>query len=399
MSDLVEHLVSLRAGGKVLEGWNSYEIDIDMLQPADDFSVTLGPVEPVDESDFAEAWAAVAPDTEIEVYVDGIRVLSGFVDDRRASSDPDAGDTMTVNGRDRGGRLVDESCPLMSFRGLEIEALAQKTVTPWFESVSLSNVENRALILGVKKGARAGKVQHEGAAGVKHRKKKHPNIYRKVQAGETRWAVLEYYLRELELLGWAAADGKSFVIGEPNYDQEPTFSFFHPRAGSRRSQESNVNSFEVVDSVGERYSQIVAVGAHVGNAVNYGEKTVKRRGVATDGPGAFGIGKSFQHRKVLLLPDDGIRDDAQATIRAEREMAERDAAGHTVRLVVDGHGQLAARARRSTLFAFDTIAHVESEVFGIRGSYYITKVVFRGDADNGPTTEISLVPKGTVLKV
>jgi prophage tail gpP-like protein len=301
-------------------------------------------------------------------------------------------DTITISGRDRAGRLVDESMELIAFKGLGLQELAQKIVGPWFSRIDLSNATNRALVMGKARGAKGGRAYKE------------PNIprsaraYRKVEPGETRWGVLEYFLREMELLAWPSADGKALIIGKPNYDQEPTFKFFHPRAGSRRAAEGNCVSFSLRQSVGERYSQVIAVGANAGGIVNYGEKTVKRRGVASNGPGLYGIGADFTHRKVLLLSDDAVKDDAQALVRAARELAERDAQGYEITVQVAGHAQEVAGGRAPTLYACDTMAHVESEVFGVRGLFLVTSVRFKRDRQQGEVTEIRLVPKGTALK-
>ncbi len=385
-----QHKVTIRAGRVVIENWTSYDIQSDMLTAADAFTLALGPADPEDE-EFGAIWSAVAPDAEVQVLLDDVTLMSGFVDDRIGNSAMDA-DTITVSGRDRAGRLLDESMELVAFKGLGLVELAQKIAGPWFERIELSNATNRALVMGKARGAKGGRAYKEPSI------PRSARAYRKVEPGETRWGVLEYFLREMELLAWPSADGKALIIGKPNYDQEPTFKFFHPRAGSRRAVEGNCLSFSIRQSVGERYSQVIAVGSNAAGILNYGEKSVKRRGVASNGAGLYGVGKDFTRRKVLLLSDDAVKDDAQAKVRAEREMAERDAQGYEITVQVEGHAQDVAGGRAPTLYACDAMAHVESEVFGVKGLFMITSVRFKRDRQQGEITELRLVPKGTLLK-
>lgn len=385
----VEHIVTLRSRGLQIENWTSYSISCDMLTVADQFELQLGPADPIGE-EFGAVWAAVKPDSRVEVFLDDVPIVTGYIDDRTGTSTMQ-GDTIDVSGRDIMGRLLDESAPLISFRGLQLDALALKVGAPWVQAVSFDNSKNRNVVTGRGRGAKGGRVFREPGA------ERTPRVYRKVEPGETKWGVLEFFLRENELLAWSAADGRTLIIGQPNYDQEPTFRFFHPAANSPREQEGNCASFTVRDSVGERYSQIIAMGANAGNARDYAEKVVHRKGVALDGEGPGGIGADFQHRKLLMLADDAIRNDKQAQVRALREMAERDANGHEVTLTVHGHSQLLAGARAPTLYACDTMAHVQSEVFGVDGLYLITSARFHRTRAEA-TTELRLVPKGTLLR-
>jgi prophage tail gpP-like protein len=405
MADELQHRVSVRAAGVEIHNWNNYDVVCDMVNPADSFSLSLGPVDPFDigaaararalgVEDFGEAWHALRPDSLVEILIDDVIVMSGFVDERIGASSQ--ADTLSINGRDKCGRLLDESMPLIKFNGLSLEALCLKICSPWLDKVAFSNTTNRSLVIGRGRGAKGGRVFKDPNAipGIRH-----PRTYRKVEPGETRWNVLAYFMHENDLLAWGAADGRSLIVGEPNYDQEPTFRFFHPRAGSTREHLGNCTDFNVRDSVADRYSAIIAMGSNAGTARDYGESVVHRKGVARSGPRQYGEGADFQHRKVLLVPDDAIKNDKQAQTRAEREMAERDAGGHEITLTAYDHGQLFdSTARRASLFACDTIAHVESEVFGIKADYLITSVRFHG-AREKRTTEIKLVPKGTLLRL
>jgi prophage tail gpP-like protein len=378
----LEHKVTLSVGIYSIEGWLTYDILNDMMSPADAFSMSVGPVTP-------ELWRALERDAEVQVFLDDTRILSGFLDRRQGSSSKQSGSQVSISGRDRGGRLLDERMPLIGFAGLGIADLAKLCAGPWVESVALSNATNRRLVAG--KGAKMGRISAEPAIDVRPRTEGEKP--RKVRPGETRWQVLSQFLEEGKLLAWLSADGKTLVVGQPNYSQEPTFQFFHAAPGSRRGGDSNVESFEVSDDVSERYSRIICIA----DSTDTDGETIRCKGETSNGPGVDGIGKDFTHPKVMIVTDSDVRTNRMATVRAEREMAERDSAGHEVRIVVKGHGQLVAGAQRPTLYAFDTMARVESEDFEIKGDYLITSTRFTMSKDAGPVTELRLVPKGTVL--
>jgi prophage tail gpP-like protein len=320
----------------------------------------------------------------VRVRIDGVTVLDGFIDTRHKSS---AQGTMTISGRDKAGRMVQESAPLFRYGGLGLRELAEQLAAPWFPRVTLSNARNRDLVRG---------------GGAKARARREPPVFnaqaapRRVEPGQTRWAVLELFVREAGYLAWSAADGEELVIGLPNYEQAPQFRFFHPREGSARIAESNVIELEVIESTADRYSVVVVLGAGRGDAVNFGDN-VRRRGVAKNNPATpHGDGRDFSAPKRLVIADDSLRSQTAAQARAEQEMAERDATRLTVPIIAAKHGQLVA-GDRPTLFAFDTMAHIEDEETGVCGAFLITKASYRADRQTGEQTIMEAVPKDTRL--
>lgn len=380
MTDVREHLVRVRAGQKFVDRWTSYSVNLDMLQPADRFDLTVGNVD-------ADLFKTFAPDQAVEVLLDETTICTGFIDDRFPRSDR-GGAVMSISGRDKGGRLCDESAPLTTFKGLGLTDLAKIVVAPWFSSVSLSNARNRQLLRGG--GGRLAKASSEpilvGRA-----------VQKKVNPGESRWQVLQHVLEEAELLGWSSADGKEFIIGQPNYAQETQFRFVAPGPGSAKRPEGNVKAWELRDSVGERYARVVACGSGQGDSSNYSDRVNKRRGDARNGPNADGTGKDFRFPKTLLVSDDDVRSQEAAEIRARREMAERDAGGRLLQLTVRGHSQVVG-GKKPVFYTFDAMADVELEVIGIRGRFLITGVTFSVDRQGGGQTVLDLVPEGTVLR-
>lgn len=361
------------------------DVTCDMLAFADEF--TLG-------FPFTrEYWELTAPDSEVQVYVDDVRILTGFVDDQRKVTSREEGSSIRITGRDKGGRLVDESAPLVKYAGLGILDLAVPVVAPWFTTVSLSNARNRQLIRG--RGRRLAAAAGEPPIITDRKAEK------KVEPGESRADVLGHFLDEAGLLAWSSADGREFIVGKPNHDQAPQWRFLMAREGSARAGEANVELAEDGRSVAERYARIQVCGTSKGSSVSYGANVTKRTAVARNNPVIDdGTGLDFQRPKSLLLADNDITSAAAAKVRAEREMRLRDASARTLEITVPGYGQVLGGdpASRPAIYCFDTIARYEDEETEDVDDFLVTRLRFATDRQGGQWSAISMVPRGTELR-
>jgi prophage tail gpP-like protein len=418
------HEIHVIADRHRIPGWKDYTISVDMLQPADAFSMSVRFT--------PEAWELLALDQLITVCVDSTKILTGYIDEREKVSEPGGGTMIQISGRDKTGRLVDESSPLFQYGGLRLRELAEKIVglvdddEPLFESVTLTNTRNRSLLRNVR--ARKAKVVREpiidGIVGVFRplagtfgyqlgtvgRKIERPPIIdpgiftgrarpRKVAPGSSRWSVLESFLREARLLAWSTGDGKELFIGLPNYDQQNQYMFFEAGADSSNRDDTNC-AIRVRQTNAERYSRITAIGASKASGASYGKNVSKRIAVVFDNPEntTDGTGISFRRRKALIVSDDSIKSARDALERAEREKLERDANAVEVIVRAPGHSQLYS-GEEPTLFAVDTMARVIDEDTSISADMLITSVEYRQSRDEGTTTELRLVPRGTLLQL
>lgn len=387
------HSLDVRIGSITVERWNDYSIDHDMLEPADSFRLTL-------DAATIDHYLLAPPDTYVEIVLDDVTILSGYTDERKWHAAREE-KSLVITGRDKGGRLVDESMPLGDLAGLGIQDLAERVVgignldTPWFDRVLLSNAENRALVRGGRRPTGKAKLT-KVISEPKFEKKVRSEL--RVHPGQTRWQTLRNFLDECELMAWAAADGRALIIGEPNYDQEPQYSFFAPAPKSVRSSEGNILEYDLSDSVAERYSALITVGAGRADDDDDGPSVTQHRFEVKNGTGRYGVGGDFTFPKVLIFADDDCRTQELTEKRARREMAVRDASSLSIELTVQGHGQAPDRFSPTTLYAFDTIAHVEIEELGVTGLYLVTGLTFQHNREQGETTKLKLVPKGTVLR-
>ncbi len=425
------HEVSVNITGKKIAGWKSYTIESDILQPADSFDLSL--------KFSTQAWDLCRTDAPIAVFIDQVRILSGFIGSRKKVPG-EGGTELQIAGRDQSGRLVDESSSLFSYGGLGIKELAERIVgigqaDSMFTKVTLVNTRNRNLLR--KTTARQAKVVREPvppgtdlyrkgkgplitffgdvvtttAAGrtivtgtIARPPKITPGIFKgrsvkkKVTPGQSRWAVLEEFLKEARLLAWSTGDGRELFIGIPNFEQQPQYAFYEASADSASRSRTNA-SITVEENVEELYSMYTVVGASRGGSANYGKDVTKNRAVIYDNPlnETDGTGARFLRRKALLITDDGIKNQRDALERAEREQQEREINFSVITVNVPGHSQLYA-GETSAIYAVDTMARVWDEDTRTKGKYFVTRCTYTGSVA-GTTTELSLVPEGTLLQL
>jgi len=354
-----------------------------MLEVADTWSIRL----PFTR----DAFQFAGPDNPIVIEINGSPVLTGLIDDSEKIITRDSGSYLQLAGRDRGGRLVDESAPLFTFSGLGIKQLAEKLVLQWFPEVVLQNTTNRRLTSG--KSARQAKVSSEPPIGTGGSDK------HKVSPGETRSQVLEFFLERGGLTAWSSADGRQFVVGKPNYSQEPQFQLIAPRLGSRRPPGRDVIEVRHKESTGDRYARITVMGAAAGDDTNFGAN-VRRRATARQGPNPDGTGGSFRIPKELILLDQDLPTAKSAQERVDREMALRESKALELSVVVEGHSQPMSDGTPAN-WSIDKMVRFVDEEIEARGNpteFLVTKVEFSADRGSGQRTALTLVPKGTDLR-
>lgn len=380
MSDVepAEHDISIVVSGVQVVGWEKYELVLDMLRFDDHLSMQI----PFSR----EVWDLCKPDAPIKFFIDDVQFLDGFID---TSPLPEDEEVVTVTARDRLGRVVQESAPGIRFAGLKLNDLVVKLVHPWFEVVTNSNALNRTVLRGRGKKAKAA------AESVKlFSQKKLDSI---IEPGQTRGTVLQNVLKQVGCIAFSSGDGKTLFVGQPDYNQEPQFRFFMPKANSARIDEGTVRAMGVHRSTEQRYSEVIVVGSGTGTDENYGPRVTSLYGVAKNNPAtADGTGLDFTAPKRLVVPRQ-IQNQAEAVELAKREMAQRDVTGNMVTVRVAGHGQKDRASSFVTLFAPDTLASVEDERTGTHGIYILTKCTMRGERKGGEETSLELLPKGSEL--
>jgi prophage tail gpP-like protein len=368
------HRVSVTIGGLQIDGWIDYEVLSTMIEPADGFTLT--------RPFSLDAWNLCRLDEAVKVAIDGTVILDGFIDDR--ARDAREG-TMEIAGRDKSGRLVQESIPNVGgWDGLLLDEAVRRLSAPWYTGITFNNARNRSVARG--KGHKAAAGSEPAFFKVKGRlDEEHAG---RIDPGETRWNVIEQLCSSIGVLCWSSADGRELVIGQPNYSQEIQFLFRHSRDGS------TVENLKLRESVRDAYALIEMHGAGAGDDADFGDNVTSFLGTAKDGPKPDGTGNHFLRPKRLAMLQRAQASNAEAQRAAAREMKRRSF--HLRQLTVDAarHGQIVA-GKTTTLFATDTLARVVDDDLQMDEAWLIYACSFKGSRAGGETTHLMLVPRGT----
>jgi prophage tail gpP-like protein len=208
--------------------------------------------------------------------------------------------------------------------------------------------------------------------------------------------IIQDLCSEAGYLVWSSADGTELIIGAPNYSQEMQFLIANP--GENQKADATANRLHFKESVADRYSLIMALGSGRGDAANYGASTVTRRDVVTNGPGIDGTGVDFIFPKRLILAERTLLNIEEAKQYAQREMNRRDFHKMIVTANMPAHGQISAGSTPS-LYAPNTLARVidGEQDLPVDGAFMIYTCKYKSTRDGGESTELSLVPRGTVF--
>lgn len=376
-----EHVVAVVVDGQEITGWVEYQITNSIVEPADTFSLTV----PASQ-DSRALWRALRTDRLVKVTVDRIPRITGHIDEPVYQA---AAGTITITGRCKIGRLVQESAPSVDYSGLTAFGLIQKLAEPHFKKVTASNARNRRVLRGKGKKARAdeNKVYLDSRKGTR------------IEAGQPKWQVIQELLDQMGYLAWSSGDGTELVVGKPDFGQEIQYKLVHPRhedLARSINREELVKDLQLTYSSADRYSRIVVLGSGAGTAANYGLSVAARAGEYKDGPGEQGEGRDFSVQKVLVIADKGIKDRTTAQVEAEREAARRNMHARIARITMPYHGQLVGGQHR-TLYTPDTLAFLDERVTSTKGAWMLVSTTLRASRQEGETTQMEAVPKGTEL--
>lgn len=380
MSTEPEHQVTVMANSREVFGWSEYQLDTSLVEPADSVSLTR----PFDQ----DAWDTCTRDARIRVLFDGQPRFDGYID-RRSKKAKDG--TMTIEARDRCGRLVQESAPHSAYGGQTLLDVIKALVSPWYQDVVFDNARNRRVQLG--KGSKAPASSQpialiKGTLSAKTRPAR-------IDPGLTRWAVIEDLLSKAGLAAWGSCDAREFIVGKPDQTQPAIFAFRHAAAGGQ----SNVIDLEYVEDNQDRFSFYMALGSGATSPTDYGDAVCGRSGVVLDNEGdrVNGTGRDFLFPKRLVIAEHGLQSNAEASRVAGREQFRRDFRRTTATITVHHHGQKGPGASSRTLFATDTMARVVDEEIDLDEDFLIFAVSLRASRADGQTTVMKAVPRGTEI--
>lgn len=333
--------IQLNVAGKNYGGWQSVRITRSIEALAGSFSLSL-----------TEKWAGqskpwpIADDAECSVLVDGVPVITGFIDRTRPSFSVNSR-SISVEGRDRAGDVVDCSAQLgtWSFANVNVLELARKICAPYGVNVSLQP----GLVVPA----------------VTVPKKKHT-----IDPGDTAADALHSLLALAGLL--AISDGVGGIV--------------LTRAGSEQLLTALVEGENVKEAQGSfdvsgRFRTYEVMGSHKGRDDLNGASACGVRGSATDMNARAG-------RTLIVRPDHGITP-ATAKERAQWEASTRAARGESVSAKVQGWTP-ASDALFHKTWPINTLVPVKLPSCRVNGLALIAGVTLSHDDKEGTITTFDL---------
>ena len=320
--------VTLMINGKTHGQWTNYDIVSDLLTPADDFSVTLG--RPVDAVP-----TAVKEGDKVEVRVGGDTVLSGRID--RVHTTTEKGNkTLTIQGRDDAGILLDCSAPLFNAQDMDLNQIIEKIVKP----LGLSKIR-----IDAAKTNKTHKVQ--------------------IEPGSRAWDALTQYAEANGVWPWMEPDG-TLVVGGPDYTTAPVAELVLRVSGDNNNIKRR--------NMAARYSEVTVLGqSHTGK--HNIKATVKD--------------ESLKLNRPLIVTEPDVDSQAEAERKAKKRLADSRLEGLTITAVVQGH-----RTDDGTLWQPGQRINVLSEPDGIDSVYFLIARTFVGGRGQGTETVLTLKEDG-----
>lgn len=335
--------VELLIAGYTHGNWSSYEIDSDLLTPADAWQVSLG----LNEGMVPPNVMTGAP---VEVRVGDDTVLTGRIDEISHSISKTS-HTFSMSGRDKAADLVDCSAPIFTARQVSFKQAVSSIVSEF----------------GIKK-------LRVDADTTRTREKI------SIEPGDSAWDALVNVAQANGLWPWFEPDG-TLVIGGPDYTVPVVATLIVRKDGTG----NNVISLAKRESIQGRYSQVTVLGQTHGTDMEPGKNAL--RGAKED------TGVTWHRPKIVT---DHECDSAAVCIdRAEKLIADGRLNGLTYSAVVKGHRIIApGQEADGQLWKPGQRIRVFSEPHGINDVFFLMGRKFTRSRHEGTRTTLTLKEDG-----
>ncbi len=341
--------ISLRIGDKAIEHFISYSIDADLYTPADAFRLELSVPE-----------TAVKAGMRCEVFVNDRKELTGIIDrvTRRVSKN---GQTLSVEGRDLMGLLVDSCCEsFVSVKNKSIKELAE-LLLPTVPYI------NRKSIVYQKSVTGKDKVTTDMIDA--------PQKIMQIEPGMTIFDVLKSAAITRGLIFYSLPDG-TLVFGRPKAKGEPAFSL---QLKKKDSAGNNALDSELCDDISRRYSKITVMGQQQGRN-GLAAANIKTKNSKTD--------EEFPFYKPFVQTNNN--DDLSPALLARLMMEKGRQEGWQYSATVARHSQ------NGKNWTINELVRVKDEVQDLDGVYLIYGRTFDLDKNMGPSTRLKISKVGLV---
>lgn len=314
--------VEVKIGGMVHTGWCDYDIESDLLTPADAWRVTLRQAE-------IEVPAAVTEGAAVEVALkrDGNAetVLTGRLD-VRSHAVSKGEDQLVLSGRDGAAVLLDCSAPIVNMRSVTLEQVLATIVSPL--------------------GVRRYRVDAD-MTGLTEKSNTEP--------GDTAWDALRRSAEANGLWPWFEPDG-TLVVGGPDYTSPPVDTLVMMRDGKG----NNLISLSEDRNIAARFSHVTVLGQAWATGTGGGERDGRAHiKVVVQDDGV----KVYRPR---VLVDHEAVTEAIARARGRKFISDSRLNGYTLNARVRGH-----RTADGVVWKPGQRVTVKSEPHGLDGIYFV----------------------------
>lgn len=332
--------LSLLVAGREHKRWESFEIDSDLMIPADAWRVTLG-------LENGEPPPDVKPGALCELRIAGATVMTGRVDSYEHEISKDS-HTLSMSGRDHAAVLVDCAAPIFVAKQTSLEEIAVMLVRDF--GISAVKIDADTKLTREKIN---------------------------IEPGDTAWAALSNAAEANGLWPWFTPDGV-LMIGGPDYDKPPVATLTLRRGEDALT--NNIMSLRRFEDVSDRFSQVTVLGQTHGTTTAVGKHNLKST--------AFDAAVTWFRPKIVT---DGEADnDAVAQAKGRKLIADARIKGFTLDIKVRGY-----RAPESNvLWQPGQRVEVISEPHGINGVFFLMGRKFRMGRSEGGITEMRLKEDG-----
>lgn len=378
------HSVVLAIGAEALEvsAWDELAITLDMLRPGSPWTVTLW------RTARGAAWervqAAAKLYAPVEVRIDGAVQLRGVIERIRDGAGR-AGAPLTLSGRDiLAAAMVADVDPRLNLRDITLADAFERVLMPLGIEVVVgaSAEEVRTIQAGARPGARVP------SASSRARRRHRVDRFRS-QVGQRTWDFLAQLARRHGYLIYSGPieGGMGLVIDRPAYDAAPQGAL------RRRRRDDGTYEGNILDGT------LALDVTDVPTAVTVFGRT------RLDAP------QDARHSATVINGDLASRRTADQWLPRPRYI--RDLRARTPQIAEQRARHAIARAMQDfavyeatvqgfswgageRLWTMNTMVSVDDEVTGARDAWLCTRATFKRSRGGGHTTDLRLVPPGTI---
>ncbi len=330
--------LALLIGNAMHDDWQRYEVDADLLTPADGWMVTLG-------FPAGKMPAGIKAGVRVLLKVGQDTIMTGRMDTLRHSIQQNQ-HLLLMSGRDANAVLVDCSAPIFSACEMTLQEVIAKIVKPF----GITNIRIAATKPLTSKKA-------------------------SIEPGMTAWEALTQAAEASGLWPWTDPDG-TLVIGGPDYTTPPVGTLVMHYNG----QGNNIMAITHDTSIARRYSQTTVLAQQHGRGDEDGQNAMR---ASVSDPQI-----SLYRPKIIVTHD--AQSQQEVEFRARKAQADARLAGFTLTVTVRG-----LRAPNGQPWTPGQRVHVVSEPHGIDAIFFLMRRNFTGGSlGAGEKTTLTLKEDG-----